>query len=483
MEDELRVLSGPPVTTGPSRPEDLPPEVQAAAVLAIGEEAGDEALTDEMVAQGCGAVVFFASALRDPAAAARRAGALQAAALRSPVGAPLLLGADQEGGRVGRLPLGPSSLPSAMALGAVGDADLARVAGRATAGQLQAVGLNWDLAPVCDLWVQDNPALGSRCFSADPEATASLAAAFGLGLQDGGVLACLKHFPGHGDTAVDSHRDLPVLERSESELRAREWVPFAAGVRSGAASLMLGHLAVPAIDPRLPASLSSAFCRLARQALAFDGLLVTDAIGMAGCVRAAGDVGEAAVLALRAGVDLVLVGHGPAEHRLAVRAVAEAARDSRLPRERLAEAVGHVLAVKKTWGLARRPIPDERGAEPLLTRPSDVRLAADIACRAVTELRPGRAVAAPTYLTYGPDVPRALADGATARWPRAERRPVAAGRWLSLEDACHMLIGPPLPQQLPHGRVLLAYDAVPASVQALLAAAAGEQPAPGRLPR
>ena len=483
MEDELRVLSGPPAGAGPSRPEDLPLEVQAAAVLAIGEEAGGEALTDELVTQGLGAVVFFASALRDPAAAARRVGALQAAALRSPVGAPVLVGADQEGGRVCRLPVGFTTMPAAMALGAAADVELARVAGRATAGQLQAVGINWDLAPVCDLWLQDNPALGSRCFSADPHAAAALAGAFVAGLQEGGVLACLKHFPGHGDTGMDSHRDLPVLARSEAELLAREWLHFAGGARAGAASLMLGHLAVPAIDPRLPASLSPAFYRWAREVLGFQGLLVTDALGMGGCVRAAGDVGEAAVLALMAGADMIVVGHGPHEQRLARRAVAEAARDGRLPPARLAEAVGRILSVKRDWGLARRAVPDERGAEHLLARPSDRRLAAEIAARAVTELRPGPAIAAPAFLRRGPSTPRGLVEGAAQRWPRAEVRDGAIGPWLTLEDAAHLLVGPPIPDQLPDGRVLMAYDTVPASVQALLTAAAGEAQAPGRLPR
>ncbi len=483
MEDELRVLNAPPHAQGPARPEDLPLEAQAAAVLAVGEEAGDEDRTDALVAQGLGAVVFFASALRDPAGAARRTAALQAAALRSPVGAPLLIGADQEGGRVCRLPSASTTLPGAMALGAVGDVDLARVAGRATAGQLQAVGLNWDLAPVCDLWLADNPALGSRCLCADPVLAGRLAAAFVQGLQAGGVLACPKHFPGHGDTAVDSHVSLPLLARTEPQLRAREWVPFAAAAGAGAATIMLGHIAVPQVDPRLPASLSPAFYRAARSALAFDGPLVTDALGMSGCVRAAGDIGTAAVLALAAGADLVLVGHGPAEHRLALAAITEAAGQGRLSRARLVEAVGRVLALKRAWGLARRPAPDDRGAPHLLNRPSDERLARDIAARSITELRGGPAVESPKRLIRSPETPDPLVQAAVERWPQADVVDGGTGPALSLDGVCHLLIGASIPRDLPDGRVLLAYDAVPASLAALLQCAVGAAPAPGRLPR
>ena len=503
LDDELRVLTGPVGPSGAAGPADLPLSVQALAVLAAGEDAGQEAQTDELVAAGLGAVVLFGSALRDLAAAARRAGTLQAAALRSPVGAPLLVGADQEGGRVCRLPLSASTMPAALALGAARDPGLARQAGRATAGQLQAVGVNWDLAPVCDLWTRDNSGLGSRCFSADPEAAAALAAAFTDGLQAGGVLACAKHFPGHGDTAADSHFALPVLAADEALLRAREWVPFAAAVRAGVAGVMLGHLAVPAVEglpaqeqglpprsvrpgtspPPLPASLSPTFYRLAREALAFEGLLVTDSLGMAGCVRAAGSVGEAAVLALAAGADIVVVGHGPREHREVRDAVVGAVAAGRLPRERLAEAVGRVLAVKRAWNLAHRGAPEPDAVAHLLQRPSDLRLAAEIARRSITELQPGPAAARPAFLRGSEATPPSLVAAASARWPAAEVRGGGGGPWLSLGADTHVLVTLPIPDALPEGRVLLAYDATSASLSALLACAAGEVPAEGRVPR
>ena len=476
MDDELRVLPQGPDPAAPSRAEDLPLRAAALAVLVVGEEAGQEDATDELVRAGLGGVVFFGSALADPAAAARRAANLQSAALAGPTGAPLLLGADQEGGRVRRLPDGPTSLPGAMALGAAGRPDLARQAGRATAGQLRAIGLQWNLAPVCDLWHPDG-VLGSRCFGADPEAAGALAAAFAAGLQDGSVLACAKHFPGHAATAQDRARTLPVL----SSLAPEALRPFAAAAAAGVGTLMLGHLMVPSLDPALPASLSAAFHRLARECLGPQGLLVTDSLSMAGALAAAGgDVGEAAVLALLAGTDLVLIGHGPPAHRAAWAAIVAAVAAGRLPEGRLAAAVTAVLRRKRD--LVRLSSPDPEAAAHLLARPSDARLAAEIAAAAVTPLRDGPPVPRPAQISHGPATPPALVRAAAARWPSAALDPRGHGPWLTLDGRCHLLIGLPLPAGLPAGRVLLGYDAVPASLAALLAAAAGEAAAPGRLP-
>jgi beta-N-acetylhexosaminidase len=468
--EELRVLTGPPASPGAVRPEDLPLEAQALAVLCAGEEAGWEERTDELVAAGLGAVVFAPSALQDPAAAARRVAALAAGAARSPVGAPLLIGVEHEGGRACALPSGPTTLPAALALGAVGEEGLARTAGRATAGQLRAVGICWDLAPVCNL----EPVLGSRRLSGDPEAAARLAAAFVEGLQAGGVLACAKYFPVPAGTPVP---EPSVWRRGPGSV-------FAAAVQAGAATLLVGHGTFPGAGP---ASLTPLGYRLAREALGFEGLLVTDALDAEVCLRFGGDVGEAAVRALVAGADLVWVRGGPEAQRQAWRAVVAAAAADRLPRPRLAEAVGRVLACKRTWGLARRTPPDEAAVPHLLARPSDRELASHIAARAVTELAPGPAVPAVGLVRYGPGAAAELVEAAAARWPAAPLRPDGLAGWVSLMAAeggslCHLAVGPPLPAQRPAGRLLLAYDTTPASVRALLACAAGEAPALGRLP-
>ena len=360
LSDELRVLPAGP-TPRPPQPPDLPPEALALAVLAIGIEAGGEAHAEELAAGGLGGVVFFASALTDPEAAAGLVSRLQAAAARSPVGAPLLVGADEEGGRVARLPRGPASLPGASALGATGEAALCKEAGRATALRLAAVGANWDLAPVFDLGGTANGALNGRAFSADPEACGRLAGAFAQGLADGGAIGCAKHFPGHGGTTQDSHQALPVLS-GDPALLAASLAPFGAAIAHGIPMVMTGHLLVPSIDARWPASLSPALHRLLREDLGFGGVVVTDSLGMGGCLQVAGGVGQAAVQALRAGADLLLVGHGPAEQLQAHAAVVRAVRSGELPLQRLVEAAGRVLALKRERGLERRAMPDGKAA-------------------------------------------------------------------------------------------------------------------------
>lgn len=485
----------PPRTRGQAPVAEWPLEVLVLQVLACGEEAGQETHTDALVAQGLGTVVPFASALRDPPRAAARYAALQGAAQRGPAGLPLLIAADQEGGRVCRLPLAATTMPGAMALCAAGDTELTRQAGQATAGQLRAVGVNWDLAPVCDLWAADNPALGSRCFAADPLAVARFAAAYVQGLRDGGVAACAKHFPGHGATVVDSHAALPRLDSALAGLRAREWLPFAHLIGVGVEAVMTGHLVVPAWGP-VPASLSEAAVRALRDELAFEGVIVTDALGMGGCLAFAGSVGEAAVRALAAGADIALVGHGPVEQLEARDALLTAARTGRLPRERLVAAAARIVAFKRALDLGRRAAPDPEAVPHLLDRPADVALAARIAALAVTPLTGagpqrldpavvgGEAISGPSRpdtLGFSAETPRALVAAARARWPGAGIVPRDGGRWLTVGAHAHALAGLPIPKPLPEGRVLLAYDGLPASLDALLTAAAGG-PAPGRLP-
>ncbi len=474
-----------PISGPDGAPESWPDDVAAAAVVGIGEEAGDEEQTDALVAEGIGAVVYFASALRDPAAAANRSASLARAALRGPTQQPLLIAADQEGGRVARLPPGPASLPGAMALAATGDLDLIRAAGRATAGQLLAVGVCWDLAPVCDLWSRDNPALGSRCFAADPEGCGQAAAAFAAGLQDGGVIACAKHFPGHGDTEVDSHFGLPLLRASRDRLQAREWVPFHHAVRAGAGSLMLGHLQVPDLGP-LPASLEPAAYAAAREALGFDGLLVTDALGMAGALQAVGgDVGAAAVRAIAAGADLVLVAHGPREHRQALGAIRAALASGSLLRARVDEACRRLIAARARWRIGRGAAPDGGAAPHLLRRPSDIALARRAARAGITELRVGPCAAGPPgRWTWGSRCPEALREAVRSLWPEAGAAQEGDLPGVCLDGGnCHLLVGPPLPPSLPSGRVLLAYDTAPASLEALCQAGVGAFAPGGRLPR
>ena len=257
-------------------------------------------------------------------------------------GRPLLLCADVEEG-VGQRFEGASWLVPPLALGRLHRhsperaLQLAERYGRCTGREARAVGLNWVLAPVCD--VNNNPAnpvINVRAWGEDPATAGALAAAFTRGLQAEGVLGCAKHFPGHGDTDSDSHLELPVLPHSRSRLEAVELPPFRDAIAAGVAAVMTAHLGLPALDPDRPATLSPAVLSgLLRQELGFAGLVVTDALVMEAIAGRYG-AGEAAVLALEAGADLLLM---PADARAAIGAITTAVAEGRLEHERLEASV------------------------------------------------------------------------------------------------------------------------------------------------
>ena len=251
---------------------------------------------------------------------------------------PLLLCADVEEG-VGQRFEGATWLPPPLGLGQLHGRDpaqaieLAHRYGRCTGREARALGLNWVLGPVCD--VNNNPAnpvINVRAWGETPDAVAALTCAFSRGLQAEGVLGCAKHFPGHGDTSADSHLELPVLPHDRQRLAAIELPPFAACIAAGIDAVMTAHLVLPALDPQRPATLSKAVLTdLLRGELGFDGLVVTDALVMEAISRHYG-AGEAAVLALEAGADLVLM---PADARAALTAISAAVASGRLNRAQL----------------------------------------------------------------------------------------------------------------------------------------------------
>jgi beta-N-acetylhexosaminidase len=260
-----------------------------------------------------------------------------------------LVATDEEGGDVTRLHTGTASpVAGAAVLDAVDDVALTRSVGAAVGADLAEVGIDLDLGPVADVNSQpDNPVIGSRSFGADPDLASRHVAAWVEGLQSRGVAACVKHFPGHGDTAQDSHLALPVVDIAADLLRARELVPFAGAVTAGAATVMTSHIVVPAIDPALPATLSPAVLSLLRDELGFDGAIVSDALDMAGASAERG-IPAAAVLALAAGCDLLCV--GPDKPAALVREIqAEIVRaggEGRLGAVRLAEAAARTAAIR-----------------------------------------------------------------------------------------------------------------------------------------
>ena len=292
-----------------------------------------------MLDGGLGSVCLFGSNVGTDGDLARLTADLHA---RSPH---LLVATDEEGGDVTRLHHADGSpYPGNAALGAVDDVGLTELVARAIGAELRAAGVDLDLAPVVDIASDPrNPVVGVRSFGADPGLVSRHAAAYVAGLQSAGVGACVKHFPGHGDTAVDSHHALPVVAASPATLRERELVPFAAAVAAGTLAVMAGHLLLPALDRRLPATVSPTVVAVLRDELGFDGLLVSDALDMRGAGRL-GDVPAIAVRALAAGCDLVCLGADKdAELHLAVvAAVVDAVRSGVLPETRLVAAAGRV---------------------------------------------------------------------------------------------------------------------------------------------
>ena len=307
-----------------------------------------------LLEQGLGGVCYFGSNTADgPDAVAALSAAIRAANPSA------VVAVDEEGGDVSRLHTRePSPVLGAAALGGVGDLRLTEAVGRWVGHELAGVGVTLDLAPDADVNSDpDNPVIGTRSFGSDPEQVAAHAAAWTRGLQSTGVAACAKHFPGHGDTATDSHLALPRIDVDADTLASRELVPFDAVVEAGTAAIMTSHIVVPALDPDRPATLSPVVLAMLRDVLEFDGVIVSDALDMAGASAEVG-IAEASVQALAAGCDLLCIGPDkPASLVAEIRdAIVAAVADGRLAAERLADAAARIAAM----GVAATSLEAER---------------------------------------------------------------------------------------------------------------------------
>lgn len=373
--------------------------------------------------------------------------ALKTNALQALAKVPLLIGADVEYGPGMRLwsptylPYlteggGGTILPYNMGIGASGDTAAAFAAGRLTARESRAVGINWLFAPVADVNTEPtNPIVNVRSYGADPRAVARLVAAFVRGAHDGGALTAAKHFPGHGDTGVDSHVDLPVLRVGRSRLDSLELVPFRAAIAAGTDAVMVGHLAVPALTggKPVPATVAPEIgTALLRRDLDFDGLVITDAMTMGALRNLPGySPGELAVWAVEAGADVVL---GPPDVAAARDAIVAAVRAGRIPAARIDASVRRILAAKARLGLPARRTIDPDSVMRIVGAAEHRRIADDLARRSITLVRDSarllpldpRAVhsvvlltfAAPTELNAGRTLETELARiyGHAERW-------------------------------------------------------------------
>ncbi|THA24582.1 glycoside hydrolase family 3 protein [Streptomyces sp. RKND-216] len=283
----------------------------------------------------------------------------------------VLVAIDEEGGDVTRLEArAGSSFPGNLALGAVDDPGLTRAVARELGRRLAACGVNLNWAPSADVNSNpDNPVIGVRSFGDDPHLVARHTVAYVEGLQSAGVAACVKHFPGHGDTAVDSHHALPRIDADLGTLRTRELVPFRAAVAAGSKCVMSAHILLPALDAALPGTLSPAALTgllrapVDRGGLGHQGLIVTDGMEME-AISASFGIERGSVLALAAGADAICVGGGLADEDTVLRlrdALLRAVRDGDLPLDRLADAAARVRALAR-WTAGERGAAGERAA-------------------------------------------------------------------------------------------------------------------------
>ncbi|MEU4007981.1 glycoside hydrolase family 3 protein [Streptomyces pseudogriseolus] len=273
----------------------------------------------------------------------------------------LLVAIDEEAGDVTRLEVRTgSSFPGNHALGAVDDPALTRRVARELGRRLAACGVNLNWAPSADVNANpDNPVIGVRSFGRDPDLVARHTAAYVEGLQSNGVAACTKHFPGHGDTSVDSHHALPQIDVDATTLHERELRPFRAAIEAGTRAVMTAHIRVPVLDPDRPATLSPRILTgLLRGELGYDGLIVTDGMEM-GAVAGTYGLEHGVVLAIAAGADAICVGGGLADEDTVLRlqeALVAAVRSGELPEERLADAAARVRSLAAwTTGTRRAP--------------------------------------------------------------------------------------------------------------------------------
>jgi beta-N-acetylhexosaminidase len=294
-----------------------------------------------------GGVILFGRNVESPEQVA--AIAVEAQQLASDL--PLWVGVDQEGGRVARLRRPLTEWPAMAALGRAGDEALASRFAGALATELLAVGISIDFAPVLDVLTNPkNPAIGDRALGDRAGEVARLGAAIVRALQSSGLAACGKHFPGHGDTGVDSHLDLPVVEHGPDRLKAVDFVPFRAAMEAGVAAIMTGHLLVPSLDEQSPATLSRRIVTdVLRGDLGFDGLVFTDDLDMKAISgRASND--RAAVAAIRAGCDVALLcGVDVAAHAASIEALIRAVEAEELPWARVEAALLHQRRAKERF--------------------------------------------------------------------------------------------------------------------------------------
>lgn len=305
-----------------------------------------------------GNIILFAENIRDNAQLKRLCGELQAL-VRAETGFPAFITIDQEGGVVSRLSADAAVVPSAMCVSSTGAPKNAYIAGLITGRELNALGVNFDLAPVMDVNSNPhNPAIGVRSYGDTPETVGRYGAEMIRGLTEGGVLSCAKHFPGHGDTALDSHLSLPRVDKTLEELEGCELKAFRAAIEAGVPAVMTTHILFPQLEPEgVPATMSRRIITgVLKERLGFQGLVVSDCMMMQAIQRYFGTV-NGVVAAACAGVDMMFTSHSIDYARQSCEALKEAVQSGRLPMEEMRASAEKILRYKQ----ALRPASEDSG--------------------------------------------------------------------------------------------------------------------------
>lgn len=495
-------------------------------------------LTGMIAKRHIGGVIFYSSwgNVENTRQVAALNASIQAEAAKTPKGIGLFVGVDQEGGPVNRLREGVTMLPSQMAVAATGNRDHARTVARILASELAVLGFNMIFSPVADVNVNPaNPVIGLRSFGSEPGVVSRLTAAMTEEFTRQQILCTPKHFPGHGDTDTDSHLDLPVSNHDKKTLERVDFPPFAAAIKAGAPAIMTAHVELPAMEPArgVPSTLSAKVLEgVLRREMRFDGLIVTDSLGMGAVAKTPGTA-RAAVLAAKAGADVLLfgadAGSDPKDQQDALEALGDAVRSGELPMARVDQAVLRILEAKQRFGILEASRIGNRAAEiPYrVGTPENAQAALAVAQAGITvrhdrlrllPLKKNAKVLAvwPKRTAFDPVESLRLPDG--AQLLRVEREPseqevsaaVAAASQADVvlamtygatsipaqermvrslvavkpQAVIHVALGSPydLPLFPEASAQVASYGDVPASVEALSRALAGTAPFTGRLP-
>ncbi|MBP2000278.1 beta-N-acetylhexosaminidase [Paenibacillus shirakamiensis] len=309
------------------------------------------AATKKMIKeQHVGGVIFYKNNVSTPQGLASYVNQLKA--WNQGNAAPLFISVDEEGGRVSRLP-GLYKFPNAVDIGAKDNLEYAQQMGQYLGEASQVLGMNVDYAPVLDINSNpDNPVIGVRSYGAKPDIVSRMGIAVMKGIQSKGTISVVKHFPGHGDTAVDSHLALPVVSKTLAQLKSFEWLPFEEAIHQGADAVMVAHILFPKIDNKYPASLSKTIMTdQLRRTLRFKGVIITDDLTM-GAIAENYGIGEAAVKAVASGADMVMVAHGYDNVDVVFQMLRNSVKNGQISPKRIDESVTRILTLKQKYNLA-----------------------------------------------------------------------------------------------------------------------------------